>query len=92
MRPDALDKPDPAIGDPTQLYHFTAIAYESAMLGQFMILLRPAQLGLCERWFPEDHGHEHRLQPRRRELAAFPATAVRRRVSASGHLEPRLHP
>ncbi|TLD68359.1 hypothetical protein FEM03_22920 [Phragmitibacter flavus] len=38
---DELDKPDPAIGDPPQLYSLNAVAYESLMLGQFYIHLGP---------------------------------------------------
>jgi hypothetical protein len=34
---DDLDPPDPQLGYKTQLYNFTAVAYESVMLGLFMI-------------------------------------------------------
>jgi hypothetical protein len=53
MRPDAMDKPDPAIGDPAQLYHFTAIAYESVMLGQFMIHFGPHNSVCAKGGFPK---------------------------------------
>lgn len=46
MHPDESDRPDPAIGVPTQLYHWTAIGYESVMLGQFMIHFGPDN-GVC---------------------------------------------
>ena len=39
---DALDLPDPAVGDRTQLYNLDAIAYESLMLGVFAIHRGPA--------------------------------------------------
>jgi len=38
---DHLDKPDPVIANPTQLYSLNAVAYESIMLGQFYILMGP---------------------------------------------------
>jgi hypothetical protein len=34
---DDLDLPDPQLGNKTELYDFTAVAYESVMLGMFMI-------------------------------------------------------
>lgn len=47
---DALDEPDPAVGDAAQLYSLNAIAYESILLGMFYIHLGPknsiCQLGL----------------------------------------------
>lgn len=39
---DALDLPDPQVGDRTQLYNLDAIAYESLMLGVFAIHRGPA--------------------------------------------------
>lgn len=53
MYPDAGDKPDPAIGDPTQLYHFTAIAYENILLGEFMILFGPDNATCAKGGFPK---------------------------------------
>ncbi len=44
---DNLDKPDPRIGDPPQLYSLSAIAYESILLGAFQILLGPKN-SICE--------------------------------------------
>lgn len=38
---DALDKPDPEVGDPAQLYSLNAVAYESIILGEFYIHLGP---------------------------------------------------
>lgn len=38
---DALDEPLPEVGDPAQLYTHTAVAYESLMLGEFLIHLGP---------------------------------------------------
>ncbi len=38
---DRLDKPDPRIGDATQLYSLSAVAYESILLGAFQIHLGP---------------------------------------------------
>jgi hypothetical protein len=38
---DRLDPPDPAIGQPAQLYNLDAVAYESIMLGIFQIHLGP---------------------------------------------------
>ena len=34
---DKLDKPDPKVGDPCQLYSVDAVAYESLMLGLFQV-------------------------------------------------------
>lgn len=44
---DKLDLPDPKIGDPTQLYSLSAIAYESILLGAFQIHLGPRN-SICE--------------------------------------------
>jgi hypothetical protein len=41
LRADALDLPDPQLGYPTQLYKFSAVAYESLMLGLFAIFKGP---------------------------------------------------
>ncbi len=53
MHPDESDRSDPAIGDPTQLYHWTAIAYESVMLGQFMIHFGPDNSVCAKGGFPK---------------------------------------
>jgi hypothetical protein len=53
MHPDDGDRPDPAIGVPTQLYHWTAIAYESVMLGQFMIHFGPDNTICAKGGFPK---------------------------------------
>jgi hypothetical protein len=53
MHPDERDTPDPAIGVPTQLYHWTAIAYESVMLGQFMIHFGPDNSVCAKGGFPK---------------------------------------
>jgi hypothetical protein len=53
MYPDDDDRPDPAIGVPTQLYHWTAIAYESVMLGQFMIHFGPDNAICAKGGFPK---------------------------------------
>jgi hypothetical protein len=37
MNADKLDLPDPQINDPAQLYSHTAVAYESLLLGEFVI-------------------------------------------------------
>lgn len=39
---DSLDRPDPVIGDPPQLYSLNAVAYESILLGELYIHLGPA--------------------------------------------------
>lgn len=39
---DQLDRPDPDIGEPAQLYNLDAVAYESIMLGIYQIHLGPA--------------------------------------------------
>ena len=41
LRAEALDLPDPQLGYPTQLYKFSAVAYESLMLGLFAIFKGP---------------------------------------------------
>ena len=53
MHPDERDTPDPAIGVPTQLYHWTAIAYESVMLGAFMIHFGPKNETCAKGGFPK---------------------------------------
>ncbi len=53
MHPDERDRPDPAIGVPTQLYHWTAIAYESVMLGEFMIHFGPKNEICAKGGFPK---------------------------------------
>jgi len=44
---DRLDAPDPAIGDPSQLYSLSAVAYESILLGAFQIHLGPRN-SICD--------------------------------------------
>lgn len=41
LQADALDLPDPALGYPSQLYKFSAVAYESLMIGLFAIFKGP---------------------------------------------------
>lgn len=41
IRNDRLDKPDPRIGEPAQIYKIDAVAYESLMLGLVQILYGP---------------------------------------------------
>ena len=48
MEADSLDLPDPQLGYPTQLYHKTAVSYESIMLGSFLIHRGPPN-EICER-------------------------------------------
>ena len=48
MEADSLDLPDPQLGYPTQLYHMTAVSYESIMLGSFLIHRGPPN-EICER-------------------------------------------
>src|SRR5690606_27459751 len=53
LNADTLDKPDPQIGNPAQLYSLNAVAYESIMLGQFYILLGPLNRICDEGGFPK---------------------------------------
>ena len=51
LEADDMDLPDPQLGYQTQLYHFTAVGYESVMLGMFLIHRGPpndicAQMGI----------------------------------------------
>ena len=48
LETDALDSPDPAIGDRPELYCFDAVAYESIMLGVFEVLKGPHNLTCAE--------------------------------------------
>lgn len=41
LQADPLDQPDPALGYPPQLYKFSAVAYESLMIGLFAIFKGP---------------------------------------------------
>jgi hypothetical protein len=45
LGPDLEDKSDPGITDETQLYDFTAVAYESLMVGVYGVLERPPKDG-----------------------------------------------
>src|SRR5690606_10141856 len=47
MGADRLDTPDPEIGDPAQLYNFSAVAYESLLIGFHQIHLGPTN-EICE--------------------------------------------
>lgn len=47
MGADELDEPDPEIGDKAQLYNFSAVAYESLMVGLHEIHLGPRN-EICE--------------------------------------------
>jgi hypothetical protein len=48
LRTDSLDLPDPNLGYPTQLYKFSAVAYESVMIGLFAIFKGPPN-EICEK-------------------------------------------
>jgi hypothetical protein len=75
---DRLDLPDPKIGDPSQLYSVSAVAYESILLGAFQIHLGPRNsicaLGLLPKiteikvGYSRDGFHWHR--PDRRAFLA----------------------
>ena len=53
LETDALDRPDPAIGDRPELYSFDAVAYESVMLGVFEVLKGPNNLKCAEVGLPK---------------------------------------
>lgn len=50
---DRLDAPDPAVGDPPQLYGMNAVAYESLLLGVFQIHLGPKNEVCAKGQFPK---------------------------------------
>ena len=53
LRTDALDLPDPELGYPTQLYTFSAVAYESLMIGIFGIFKGPPNEIAAQRGIPK---------------------------------------
>lgn len=53
LRTDELDLSDPQLGYPTQLYKFSAVAYESLMLGCFAIFKGPPNEIAAERKIPK---------------------------------------
>lgn len=90
---DALDTPDPEVGNKAQLYNLNAVAYESIMLGLFEIHLGPDN-GVCEAGgfpkitelktaFSRDGFHWHR--PDRR---AFIPAARREGAWDRGYVQP----
>jgi hypothetical protein len=53
LRADALDLPDPQLEYPTQLYKFSAVAYESLMLGLFAIFKGPPNEIAAQKGIPK---------------------------------------
>jgi hypothetical protein len=53
LRADALDLPDPELRYPTQLYKFSAVAYESLMLGMFAIFKGPPNEIAAQKGIPK---------------------------------------
>ena len=53
LRTDALDVPDPELGYPTQLYKFSAVAYESLMVGLFAVFKGPPNEIAAQKGIPK---------------------------------------
>jgi hypothetical protein len=53
LRADSLDLPDPELGYPAQLYKFSAVAYESLMLGLFAIFKGPPNEIAAQKGIPK---------------------------------------
>ena len=51
--PMPLDVPDPELGYPTQLYKFSAVAYESLMVGLFAIFKGPPNEIAAQKGIPK---------------------------------------